>query len=125
MAAPDDTPTSSQATTSPKPSPVPPRKDGKDGSQSSSPAPVRKGSGASTGSAGHTDSPSTGRRAAVIATSAPAPSGDPPILATHVNFDEIIAGVNLLWNGKFTDAEQIFSKHKSSNPRYALHYAEV
>jgi len=39
-------------------------------------------------------------------------------------FAEILDGINLIWNNKFSDAEAIFSKQKDINPRYALHYAE-
>lgn len=40
-------------------------------------------------------------------------------------FEDIIEGINLIWNNKFEDAEKIFASKKDVNPRHALHYAEV
>jgi len=40
-------------------------------------------------------------------------------------FAEIIEGISFIWNNKFNEAEGIFASKKDSNPRYALHYAEV
>jgi len=40
-------------------------------------------------------------------------------------FEEIIVGINHIWNNKFTEAEEVFGGKKSTSPRYALHYAEV
>lgn len=40
-------------------------------------------------------------------------------------FEDIIVGINHIWNNKFAEAEGVFSSKKDSSPRYALHYAEV
>lgn len=40
-------------------------------------------------------------------------------------FADIIEGINFIWNNKFSEAEQIFATKKDTNPRHALHYAEV
>ncbi len=42
-----------------------------------------------------------------------------------ISNEEIINGINLLWNNKFDEADQVFKSKKDTNPRYALHYAEV
>lgn len=39
--------------------------------------------------------------------------------------DDIDTGSDLIWNNKFQEAEEIFKKKKSNDPRYALHFAEV
>lgn len=40
-------------------------------------------------------------------------------------FAEVIEGINQIWNNKFSEAEKIFETKKDTNPRYALHFAEV
>jgi len=40
-------------------------------------------------------------------------------------FADIVEGINFIWNNKFSEAEQIFATKKDTNPRHALHYAEV
>lgn len=40
-------------------------------------------------------------------------------------YEDIIVGINHIWNNKFAEAETVFSSKKDSSPRYALHYAEV
>jgi len=40
-------------------------------------------------------------------------------------FADIVEGINQIWNNKFSEAEKIFATKKDSNPRHALHYAEV
>jgi tetratricopeptide (TPR) repeat protein len=40
-------------------------------------------------------------------------------------FADVIEGINFIWNNKFSDAEKVFETKRESNPRYALHYAEV
>jgi len=40
-------------------------------------------------------------------------------------FEDIIGGINHIWNNKFIEAEEVFGAKKDSSPRYALHYAEV
>jgi tetratricopeptide (TPR) repeat protein len=40
-------------------------------------------------------------------------------------FAEVLEGINLIWNNKFNEAEKIFETKKDTNPRHALHYAEV
>jgi len=40
-------------------------------------------------------------------------------------FSDVIDGINFIWNNKFSDAERVFETKKESNPRHALHYAEV
>lgn len=39
-------------------------------------------------------------------------------------FDEVIQGMNLLWNNHFEESEKLFSSKRAQNPRYALHHAE-
>jgi len=43
---------------------------------------------------------------------------------SSINNEEVIKGVNLIWNNKFLDAEELFAVNRETNPRYALHYAE-
>lgn len=46
--------------------------------------------------------------------------------SVHRNmFADIIEGINLIWNNKFSEAESVFATKKDVNPRHALHYAEV
>lgn len=40
-------------------------------------------------------------------------------------YAEVVDGINLIWDNKFTEAEKIFNTQSSFHPRYALHYAEV
>jgi len=40
-------------------------------------------------------------------------------------FEDIIEGINLIWNNKFDEAEKIFAAKKDASPRHALHYSEV
>jgi hypothetical protein len=40
------------------------------------------------------------------------------------DYDQIVAGVNFLWNNRFDEAERIFGSQPNS-PRYMLHNAEV
>jgi hypothetical protein len=40
-------------------------------------------------------------------------------------FAEVLEGINFIWNNKFNEAEKIFETKKDTNPRHALHYAEV
>ena len=40
-------------------------------------------------------------------------------------YAEVVDGINLIWDNKFTEAEKIFNTQSSSHPRFALHYAEV
>jgi len=42
-----------------------------------------------------------------------------------LNTEEIIIGVNHIWNNKFDEAEELFKTQNTTNPRYALHYAEA
>ena len=43
----------------------------------------------------------------------------------NVYYSEIAVGIDLLWNNKLDKAEEYFGKLKDTNPRYALHFAEV
>ncbi len=40
-------------------------------------------------------------------------------------YSPIKPGLDLLWNNKLNEAAEYFSKDKETNPRFALHYAEV
>eukprot|EP00026_Physarum_polycephalum_P005662 Phypoly_transcript_05697.p1 GENE.Phypoly_transcript_05697~~Phypoly_transcript_05697.p1 ORF type:complete len:578 (+),score=105.71 Phypoly_transcript_05697:142-1875(+) len=40
-------------------------------------------------------------------------------------YEEVGAGVDLLWGNNFNEAEEVFQKKASSSPRHALHYGEV
>jgi len=40
-------------------------------------------------------------------------------------YAEVVDGINLIWNNKFTEAEQMFSAKSTTYPRHALHFAEV
>jgi len=41
-----------------------------------------------------------------------------------IDNEEVIKGINLIWNNKFLEAEDLFAGNRDKNPRYALHYAE-
>jgi hypothetical protein len=40
-------------------------------------------------------------------------------------YAKVIKGIDLMWNNEFDEAEQLFAAKKDSDPRYALHFAEV
>lgn len=44
---------------------------------------------------------------------------------SYLRLDEVEAGINLIWNNKFDEADDLFKASKDKNARFALHYAEV
>lgn len=40
-------------------------------------------------------------------------------------YEEVVEGINLIWDNKFVEAEKIFGAKSQSHPRHALHHAEV
>lgn len=40
-------------------------------------------------------------------------------------YAEVVDGINLIWDNKFTEAEKLFQAKSLAHPRHALHFAEV
>jgi len=40
-------------------------------------------------------------------------------------YEEIVVGVNLIWNNEFDEAKKLFATKKDTVPRYLLHYSEA
>jgi len=40
-------------------------------------------------------------------------------------YAEVVDGINLIWDNKFEEAEEVFSAKSANYPRHALHHAEV
>jgi tetratricopeptide (TPR) repeat protein len=40
-------------------------------------------------------------------------------------YDEVITGVNYIWNNEFDEAKKLFATKKDTIPRYSLHYSEA
>lgn len=40
-------------------------------------------------------------------------------------YAEVVDGINLIWDNKFTEAENLFGSKSTFHPRHALHHAEV
>jgi len=43
----------------------------------------------------------------------------------QINFEEVLKGINMIWNNKFDEAEKLFQIQATSVPRYALHQSEA
>ena len=46
-------------------------------------------------------------------------------MAQDEHYNEVVEGIELLYNNDFGGADAVFARHEQQIPRYALHYGEV
>ena len=70
-----------------------------------------------------TNSDAAAAPAAAAAAATSASAGTAGVVSDK--YTEVVKGINYIWNNEFAEADKLFAAKKDSDPRYALHHAEV